>query len=99
MTYQPSPLIRVSRRGTTCTILLNRPEVLNALSPELNRALTDAIEEFERDPSLRVAVIGGEGGRAFSAGGDLKRMAEIAAQQPEGERQGFPIPKLGSMHP
>jgi enoyl-CoA hydratase/carnithine racemase len=99
MTFQPSPLISFSRRDTTCTILLNRPEVLNALSPELSQAITDAIREFERDSSLRVAIIGGEGGRAFSSGGDLKRMAEIAAQQPEGERQGFPIPRLGSMHP
>jgi enoyl-CoA hydratase/carnithine racemase len=53
-------------------ITLNRPEALNAL----NRAVRDGLErawaDFNADPEARVAVLSGAGGRAFSAGADLK---------------------------
>lgn len=63
-------------------ITLNRPEAMNALSPELSNGLAEALEQVERDEAVRVVVITGAG-RAFCAGGDLKTMqargaAEIA---------------------
>ena len=57
----------------TATITLNRPEALNALSPEMSDGLVEAIEEAGRDDGVRVVVITGAG-RAFCAGGDLKTM-------------------------
>ena len=52
--------------------VLNRPEALNALSPDLFRSLHEAFEDFSRDPKLRVGVVTGSGNRAFCAGADVK---------------------------
>lgn len=45
---------------------LNRPEVFNALSPDLFRRLHEAFEDFAQDPELRVGVITGAGEKAFA---------------------------------
>ena len=55
----------------------NRPERLNALGGQLTRQLAEAIDDFSNDPDMRVGIVTGAG-RAFSAGGDLKEMAESA---------------------
>lgn len=54
------------------TITLNRPERMNALSERLVRELTEAVEQADRDPEVRVLLILGNGGKAFSAGYDIK---------------------------
>lgn len=56
------------------TITLNRPEALNALTPEMNDRLPQLIDRAEADESVSVIVLTGAG-RAFSAGADLKTMA------------------------
>ncbi|MBM4416331.1 MAG: enoyl-CoA hydratase [Chloroflexi bacterium] len=58
---------------------MNRPERLNALGGTLNEERAAALADFNADPTMRVGIITGAG-RAFSAGGDLKEMAERAAQ-------------------
>jgi 2-(1,2-epoxy-1,2-dihydrophenyl)acetyl-CoA isomerase len=52
------------------TIVLNRPERLNALNVELGMALNEALGRLAEDQSVSVVVITGAG-RAFCAGGDL----------------------------
>lgn len=98
MSFEPSPLIKYERTGTTCVITLNRPEVHNALSHRLARAIADGVEEFDRDDTLLAAVITGEGGRAFSSGADLKELAEADAANPEGSSASH-IPRPGSLAP
>ena len=56
-------------------VTLNRPEALNALSPEMSAGLVEALDEAGRDDDVRVLVIRGTG-RAFCAGGDVKTMLE-----------------------
>lgn len=53
------------------TITLNRPNAHNALNPELLCRLVDALDAFEADPELRVAILTGTGLHAFCSGGDL----------------------------
>ena len=60
-------------------VVLDRPDVLNALNFALIAELTDALEALDRDPSCRAIVITGAGDRAFAAGADIK---ELAAQTP-----------------
>jgi 2-(1,2-epoxy-1,2-dihydrophenyl)acetyl-CoA isomerase len=55
------------------TITLNRPEVLNALLPEMNDRLPELVDRAEADDAVRVIVLTGAG-EAFSAGADLKEM-------------------------
>lgn len=66
--------ILVERSEAVTTIIINRPEVRNALDRETTQALGEALQSFELDPNARVAVICGAGG-AFCAGADLKELA------------------------
>jgi len=60
-------------RGHVLVLTLNRPEAKNAFNAALSQALSDALDRFEEDSSLRVAVLTGAGG-SFSAGMDLKAL-------------------------
>lgn len=53
-------------------ITLNRPERMNAFSLELCGEVKAAFAEADRDPAVRVVIITGAGGKAFSAGYDIK---------------------------
>lgn len=59
------------------TLAFNRPEALNAFTPDLLRELAAALDTAGQDPSTRVIVLAGEG-RAFSAGVDLKMLKGAA---------------------
>ena len=56
------------------TLTLDRPEALNALTPQLLVELADELQKAAADPAVRVVVLTGSG-RAFSAGVDLKALA------------------------
>ena len=58
------------------TITLNRPDRMNALSQKLVGEIVDAVAAADSDPDVRVLVIKGAGGKAFSAGYDVKESAE-----------------------
>src|SRR5258706_2645178 len=70
--------ILVDVAAPVATITLNRPKVLNALSPELMREVNEALRNLEADESVRAAVITG-GLRVFAAGADIADMAERTA--------------------
>ena len=58
------------------TVTIVRPEVMNAVHPPANFELEQIFQEFESSDSTRVAILTGAGDKAFSAGSDLKYMAE-----------------------
>jgi len=60
------------------TVTLNRPKVLNALSPALIGELTGALSELDADDSVRAVVLTG-GPKVFAAGADIGDMAEQTA--------------------
>lgn len=57
-------------------VTINRPEVMNALSPQTNFELAAAFDHFEANDELWVAIITGAGDKAFSSGGDIAVMSE-----------------------
>jgi 2-(1,2-epoxy-1,2-dihydrophenyl)acetyl-CoA isomerase len=65
-----APILLSERRDGLLVLTLNRPERLNALSPELHEALDAALEAASHDPEVRAVVLTGAG-RAFCSGGDL----------------------------
>ena len=67
---------RLDRDGGVLTITLARPEVLNSLHLPAHVELSQAFDLYAADPDLRVAVITGEGDRAFCVGTDLKSLAQ-----------------------
>ena len=68
-------LIQVEHKGHICTITINRPEVLNALSPATSFEMAAALDAFDANDSLWVAIVTGSGDKAFSVGGDISIMA------------------------
>ena len=60
------------------TVTLNRPRVMNALSPDVIRELTTALAELDADESVRAVVLTG-GPRVFAAGADIGDMADRGA--------------------
>lgn len=55
-------------------LTLNRPQVRNAMSGEMNAALQAMLAQFELDPAVKVIVLTGAG-KGFCSGGDVKGMA------------------------
>ncbi len=64
--------IRYETDERVALISFHRPKQLNAFSLELCAEVMDAVARADRDPSIRVLVVTGSGGRAFSAGYDIK---------------------------
>lgn len=58
-------------------ITLNRPEKMNALTPEMLVRLDRAWTQIQGDPSIRVVILTGAGERAFCAGADLGRLTPL----------------------
>jgi enoyl-CoA hydratase/carnithine racemase len=63
--------VRVDREGDVAWLTLDRPERLNAVHLAMRDDLWEVLTLLRDDPSIRAAVIRGEGGRAFSAGADI----------------------------
>ena len=66
--------IRYDKDGKIATIVINRPEAMNAMDRETSRELADAFRDFDQDEQLLAAILTGAGDKAFSAGADLKKM-------------------------
>jgi enoyl-CoA hydratase/carnithine racemase len=73
MSYE---LIKVAKKDHLTIVTINRPEVMNAISPPTSVEMDRAFNEFDEDPDAWVCIITGAGDRAFSAGNDLKYQAE-----------------------
>ncbi len=72
--YAPDP---ANRRAV---MTFNRPERMNAMSPELQALMREAIADFRADPDLWVLIVTGAGDRAFCAGADLGSTIPNAAR-------------------
>lgn len=70
--------VELTREGSTARLVMNRPEVHNAFDDALIADLTAAIDELDRDDSVRAVVLTGAGA-SFSAGADLNWMRGMAA--------------------
>ncbi len=69
-------LIKCATADGVRTLTLNRPDALNAFTPDLLAALIEAVADAVRAREIVVIVLGGEG-RAFSAGVDLKLLKSV----------------------
>jgi enoyl-CoA hydratase len=69
--------IEFERRGAAGVVTLNRPQALNAVTHDMVRALRHSLEEWADDPGITRVVIMAAGGRAFSAGGDIRALTDL----------------------
>lgn len=67
--------VRTERDGQVLTVIIDRPEVRNAVDGETANALSEAFKELESDDSLAAGVLWGNG-EGFCAGADLKSVAK-----------------------
>jgi len=65
-----APLVTYAADGRIGVVSLNRPDKLNAITPELKRLLVERFQEADRDPATSVVVLRAEG-RSFCAGYDI----------------------------
>ena len=103
-------LVEVEREGAVARVWFNRPQVHNALSPELGAELVAALTSLRGDAGCRIVVLGGRG-PSFCAGADIGTMkasanASYEANLAEAQRLGamfaavaeFPKPVVARVH-
>jgi enoyl-CoA hydratase len=71
----------VEKDDSVAVLTLNRPQQLNALSYDLVKDLSLAMQELDRDDDVRVMIVTG-GEKVFAAGADIKEMAERGSFDP-----------------
>ncbi|MEC4592165.1 enoyl-CoA hydratase/isomerase family protein [Nitrospirillum amazonense] len=64
--------------GYVATLTLNRPQKLNSVTPEMAKALTDAVTECNGSDTIRAVVITGAGERSFCCGSDIGELDSYA---------------------
>jgi enoyl-CoA hydratase len=84
--------IIAEKKGPITVITINRPEVKNALDREATALLAAAFQEFDADPTAKVAVLWGAGG-SFCAGADLKELAAGVVYDPWAGSEHGPLGK------
>src|SRR5690348_11680802 len=75
MTSEPEILF--DRRGAAGIVTLSRPQALNAVTHGMVRALRARLDDWREDRAVTRVVVVARGGRAFSAGGDLRRLYDL----------------------
>jgi enoyl-CoA hydratase/carnithine racemase len=103
-----SPTVLVERQGHLAHLILNRPEVLNAIDNTLGEELGAACDELAADDSVWAIILRGAGERAFSAGADLKARRGFSPEQWTAQRALFremfkkmrtlPQPMIAAVH-
>jgi enoyl-CoA hydratase/carnithine racemase len=101
-------LVLYEKDGAIARITLNRPAALNAINLEMRDLLWDMLRAVQDDPEVRVAVVAGNGDRAFSAGADITEFGSapsyLAARSARRDRDlwGFllslPKPVIAAIH-
>ncbi|MGJ8667933.1 MAG: enoyl-CoA hydratase/isomerase family protein [Oceanococcus sp.] len=68
--------VLTNRNGAVATVSWNRPDAMNALTPEMLKLAGDQVRALAQDAEVKVIVLTGEG-KAFSAGVDLKALGTV----------------------
>jgi enoyl-CoA hydratase/carnithine racemase len=71
-------LVTASTSNGICTVKINRPDKLNAMNSDVAKELIKTFEALDKDDSVKVIILTGEGEKAFSAGADIEYMSKIS---------------------
>jgi methylglutaconyl-CoA hydratase len=103
-----SPTVLIEREGHLAHLVLNRPEVLNAIDNTLGAELGAACDTLAADESVWLIILRGAGDRAFCAGADLKARLNFTPAQWLEQRELFrgmfarlravPQPMIAAVH-
>jgi 2-oxoglutaroyl-CoA hydrolase len=73
-----SEFLRVERTGPVATLWIDRQPKMNTMTVAMRNEFPGIFEGLDKDPGVRVIVIRGAGGKAFSAGGDVAEFLTLA---------------------
>jgi 2-oxoglutaroyl-CoA hydrolase len=73
-----SEFLRVERQGPVATLWIDRQPKMNTMTVAMRNEFPGIFEGLDRDDGVRVIVIRGAGGKAFSAGGDVAEFLTLA---------------------
>ncbi|QUQ69270.1 enoyl-CoA-hydratase DpgD [Kutzneria sp. CA-103260] len=86
--------VQYEKKDHIAYVTMNRPEVLNAMDRRMHAELAEIWDDVEEDDDVRVVVLSGAGGRAFSVGQDLKERAQLNQATTFGSRGQTGHPRL-----
>ena len=78
----PTPNMIAEKHGPVGKLIFNKPAKRNATSSDMWEAIPVIMDEFEKDPAIRVVVVTGAGDQAFVSGADISEF-EKARSTPE----------------
>jgi enoyl-CoA hydratase len=100
--------VEMERHDRVAVLTLNRPDVLNALSPDMLDDLEFLLDTLERRSDVRALVITGAGERAFTSGADIRHMRTATPLQARayarrghdltGRVESFPKPVIAAVN-
>ena len=73
-----SEFLRVERKGAIATVWIDRQAKMNTMTVAMRNEFPGIFRDLEADDGVRVIVVRGAGGKAFSAGGDLAEFLTLA---------------------
>ena len=82
MNFSPTPNMIAEKVGSVGKLTFNKPQKHNATSTDMWEAIPVILDEFEKDPAIRVVVVTGAGDKAFVSGADISEF-EKARNTPE----------------
>jgi enoyl-CoA hydratase/carnithine racemase len=97
--FAGSEVLQYEVRDRKAYVTMNRPEAMNALNTALRQSVHEAFVEATKDDDVLLVILAGAGGRAFSAGADLKELSgnqtrdtgkpRTRSSRPEVARKGY----------
>jgi len=66
-----SESLLLNRDGEIATVVLNRPQTLNAINSEMYQGLPALMDQLENDPTVKVVIFRGAGEKSFASGADI----------------------------
>jgi len=82
-------ILIAEKQGACGVITLNRPQVHNAITLEMTRAMETALAAWEKEPGIKAVILRGAGDKAFCAGGDIKKLYELGKAGKHDEQLAF----------
>ena len=73
--------IIVGRDGFVATITINRPEKLNAMTPEMASALVEAVDGFNRDDDVRCVILTGAGDKKINVIKEVRAITGLGLKE------------------
>ena len=95
MNFSPTPNMIAEKAGAVGRLVFNKPAKHNATSTDMWEAIPVILDEFEKDPAIRVVVVTGAGDKAFVSGADISEFEKARNTPEQGEHTDAVLKEAG----